>query len=181
MATWNKGTKGNFWDNYTGIDNNGDGIGDTPYIIDENNQDNYPLMAPVTIFEAGMWEWKQYYVDVISNSTVYNFSFNPLEGALVRFTVSGEDGTAGFCRVTIPKGLLDSDGDWLVSVGGELADWSIVGEDSENTVLYFTYSHSSKTIEIEGTSVIPEFPSWAILPILLIAGIAVILVKKKAL
>jgi len=48
---WNKEKEGNYWNNYTGIDNNGDGIGDTPYVINENNQDNYPLMEPVIIPE----------------------------------------------------------------------------------------------------------------------------------
>jgi hypothetical protein len=38
------GIEGNYWDVYTGVDNNGDGIGDTPFVIYENNQDNYPLM-----------------------------------------------------------------------------------------------------------------------------------------
>jgi endoglucanase len=28
------------------MDANGDGIGDTPYVIDINNQDRYPLMQP---------------------------------------------------------------------------------------------------------------------------------------
>jgi hypothetical protein len=32
-------------------DSNDDGKGDTPYIIDENNRDNYPLMNPVVIPE----------------------------------------------------------------------------------------------------------------------------------
>ena len=35
---------GNYWSDYTGEDANGDGIGDTPYVIYEKNQDNYPLM-----------------------------------------------------------------------------------------------------------------------------------------
>jgi len=46
---WSKGTTGNYWSNYTGTDANGDGIGDTPHIIDENNQDNYPLTEPIEI------------------------------------------------------------------------------------------------------------------------------------
>jgi nitrous oxidase accessory protein len=42
----------NFWSDYTGKDANHDGIGDTPYVIDEYNQDNNPLMTPVAITEA---------------------------------------------------------------------------------------------------------------------------------
>jgi parallel beta-helix repeat protein len=37
--------KGNYWSDYNGTDANGDGIGDTPYIIDEMNLDRYPLMV----------------------------------------------------------------------------------------------------------------------------------------
>jgi nitrous oxidase accessory protein NosD len=40
---------GNYWANYSGTDANHDGVGDTSYIIDMTNQDNYPLMAPVNI------------------------------------------------------------------------------------------------------------------------------------
>ena len=41
---WDNGEEGNYWDDHTGLDNDGDSIGDTPYIIDENNRDNYPLI-----------------------------------------------------------------------------------------------------------------------------------------
>jgi parallel beta-helix repeat protein len=34
----------NYWSDYNGTDINGDGIGDTPYIIDEYNQDNNPVI-----------------------------------------------------------------------------------------------------------------------------------------
>jgi parallel beta-helix repeat protein len=36
--------QGNYWSDYTGVDNNSDGIGDTPYTISESRQDLYPYM-----------------------------------------------------------------------------------------------------------------------------------------
>lgn len=46
LNTWDNGAEGNYWSDYTGTDANNDGIGDTPYVIDSNNQDRYPLMSP---------------------------------------------------------------------------------------------------------------------------------------
>ena len=49
------GAEGNYWSNYNGTDTDGDGIGDTPYVIDENDQDNYPLTNPAIIPEFPHW------------------------------------------------------------------------------------------------------------------------------
>ena len=39
--------KGNYWNNYDGLDENDDGIGDTPHIVSSGDiQDNFPLMNP---------------------------------------------------------------------------------------------------------------------------------------
>jgi nitrous oxidase accessory protein NosD len=58
--TWDNGypSGGNYWSDYNGADvyhgpsqnlTGSDGIGDTPYVIDSNNRDNYPLMGPWTL------------------------------------------------------------------------------------------------------------------------------------
>ena len=45
--SWDDGAKGNYWDNYTGLDADNDGIGDVPSNISGfgGAQDNFPLMS----------------------------------------------------------------------------------------------------------------------------------------
>jgi len=90
---WDNGypSGGNYWSDYSGIDLYGgpyqnetgsDGIGDTPYIIDENNQDNYPLMEPWSPLEerkvgVKVGDWTLYQVN-------YTYSTNDPEPPLPR-------------------------------------------------------------------------------------------------
>jgi len=180
---------GNYWSNLTGVDlksgenqnlTGSDGIIDTPFDLYTNNTDKYPLANPIIFFDAGIWEWKQYFVNCISNSTLSDFHFDPLEGTFIRFNATGENATTWFCRVIVPKGLLTSQNGWNVIINGESVTPTI-SEDSHNSYLYFTYNHSTKTIEIIGTTAIPEFPSWIILPLFLFATLVVVVIKRKAL
>jgi parallel beta-helix repeat protein len=178
---WDDGypSGGNFWSDYVGVDADADGLGDTPYTIDANNTDRYPLVGSINVFDAGIWDGTAYSVDVVSNSTVSEFTFNPSEGALLRFNVTGDDGTSGFCRVTIPKSLLWVEDGWTVYVGEESVNYTII-PDNDYTYLYFTYNHSIKAVLIQGTHVIPEFPPAIFLPFLMILTmLAVVFAKRR--
>ena len=199
---WDNGVEGNYWSDYNGTDQNNDGIGDVPYLVmsgtfdfDLNKmvefvtgQDNYPSISEIKesntgkwihVFDAGTWEWTQYNVDVVSSSDISDFSFSA-EEKLVRFNVNTKNQTTGFCRVTVPKEFMTvKDNNWLVTfVGGSFTDLTF-NETQENTYIFFNYDNQVETIEIRGTTTIPEFPLWLILPLLLTMTLAVTAYKKK--
>jgi nitrous oxidase accessory protein NosD len=51
ICQWDNGGKGNFWSDYNGTDANRDSIGDTPYVVNEKNTDNFPLVNPTATLE----------------------------------------------------------------------------------------------------------------------------------
>lgn len=186
INTWDDGypSGGNYWTSYVGVDLNSgpyqnvtgsDGIGDANYNIDANNQDNYPLIAPISIFDIGIWNNTHYNVHIISNSTVSSFQLNTTKKTL-SFNVTGETGL-GFCRVTIPNLIIQNlwQGNYTVRVNGDL--WTFTNwTDVKNTYIYFTYQHPQHKITIT-----PEFPSAIILPLLMaITMLALIFHTLKA-
>ena len=168
---WNDGypSGGNYWSDYSGVDvKSGAGqdllgsdcIGDTPYTIDENNQDRYPLMKPWTLIPTTytfpiVWGEETFIVSVESNSTISNFTFNQ-PNKEISFNVSGPNDTIGFCNVTIPKQLLD--GPWTVLIDAQLPLYFMLTENETHSFLYFTHTHSTHEVRIIGTHVIEPPP-----------------------
>jgi parallel beta-helix repeat protein len=181
---WDDGfpSGGNYWSDYNGTDADGDSIGDTPYVIDENNQDNYPLMKPfgtkehvfnVTVGDVNVP------VVIVTNSSISEFVFSETSQQ-VSFNVTGPTGTTGVCNISIPEDLLW--GDFSVYLNGALlvedADYTQTFNGTHN-IFYITYSHSSHNIEITGTEVIPELSSLVLLSTFVITTVVVIIYGKK--
>lgn len=175
--SWDDGypSGGNYWSNYTSIDADENGISDVPYTIEAENIDRYPLMAPINIFDAGIWNETAYNVEIVSNSTILDFQLN-VDQKTVSFNVSGLEFTTGFCRVSVPNIIIQNmwHGNYTVLLNGNTVafrNWT----DNKNTYIYINYTHSQHQVVI-----IPEFPSLKILPpFMVFTTFALFFVKKK--
>jgi hypothetical protein len=136
---------GNYWSDYNGTDmyhgpyqnqTGSDGIGDTPYVIDANNTDNYPLMGSFSSFDG---------VSTMSNSTISNFQSS---AGSISFDVSGPAGTTGFCAVTIPTSTFLPP--YTIEIDGNPISYATIYEDAAQSVIYFTYKHSTHEVTITG-------------------------------
>jgi parallel beta-helix repeat protein len=103
-------SQGNYWDDYTGEDNNWDGIGDSPYDVPgDSNQDEYPLMTPYGPPKADF----SYSVDdknvTFDGSRSYDY-----DGTIVSYEWDFDDGDTG-SGLTIVH-TYDDDGDYDVEL-----------------------------------------------------------------
>ena len=163
---WDNGFEGNHWSNYTGVDSEHDGIGDSWYEIDEDNTDHYPLMGTFFDFNAT----SRYHVQTICNSTIAHFRFND---TAISFDVTGKNGTVGFCRIRIPRALLNDT--YRVFVNGmEVQHTLLPHSNSTYNYLYFNYIHSTQEVII-----IPEFPSFLFLPLFIISTLLTVIVYRR--
>jgi len=145
---WDDTIEGNQWSDYIGQDINEDGIGDHPYVIDMNNQDNRPLMGNFADFSL-TWQGKTHKITTISNSRISNLTFEigTKTGNRLSFDVVGENGTLGLCRIMIPTQLMNYS--YIVFVDGKETIPTLLDVSNEtHAYLYFTYAHSSHTITI---------------------------------
>lgn len=140
--SWDNGYEGNYWRYYAGFDGDEDGIGDSAYELSQNNVDNYPLKGMYSDF-AAVLEGETYVIEVISNSSISEFSFDSQESKM-RFWVGGENGTSGFCRLAVPNALIESlsDGDLNFTINGEESVLKKQWSSELYSYWYFSYVHS---------------------------------------
>jgi len=174
---WNNGypSGGNYWSDYDGTDSysglyqnetGSDGIGDTPYLIDANETDNYLLLGMFSEFNAT----SEHHVKTICNSSISNFQYN---GTAICFNVTGKTNTTGFCRICTPRALMNET--YQVFVNGTEVQCNLLPcSNTTHSYLYFSYNHSTQEIII-----IPEFPSFLTLPLFMIATLLAVIVYRR--
>ena len=151
---WDDGSEGNYWDDYSGWDGNGDGISDTPYRIGEGSVDRYPLMHPwkpsvvaigikftgtdefVTVRnwseeDIDLTEWQLKSVDLETEEVVYAFLF-PVGCQLpANGKIRVHSGPAATGRENNPCGSPEMD---LYQSWNDLEDGGYVWDDLEGIV-----------------------------------------------
>ena len=118
-------------------------------------------------------------VKTCSNSTVSDLVFNQTMKS-IRFTVEGVAGSIGFCNISVPAELLS--GAFSIFMDDrplvEGLDFVMAFNGTHHT-LNINYEHSTHIIEIVGTSVIPDFAGWLLLPFAISATLLALLLRKK--
>ena len=137
------------------------------------------LIYPEKLFHNFTIDENTYLISTFSNSTISDLTFSQAEARL-SFTVDGLSGTSGFCDITIPSELMSGtfslfkddvplveNMDYIQSFNGTHYTFSL------------TYEHSTHTIEIFSTRVIPELTSIALLLTFIIATLTMIVVNRR--
>lgn len=194
---WDNGypVGGNYWDTnpelvdfYNGAMQDmvgSDGICDKPFIVEESckNTDNYPLAAPLMSFKLVL-DGTLHYINIISNSIVLFFHCDFTYGVLFNLTVKSNLDASNFCKIIIPKRVLNNSYKYELAILVDGANISKVFrlEDEQFMYLYVTFNGSFKMQNIL-IHVISEFKFESLAPscYLLLTLTLIFLIKRKIL
>jgi len=163
VNVWDDGypSGGNYWSDYAGVDEDGDGIGDTSYVIDEANEDRYPLIAGSPSNDTTP--------PTISILSPENKTYS-VNDVLLTFTVSESTSWIGYSL----------NGQMNMTITGNIT-MSELSEGFHSLIVYASDTAGNMGcsdlvyFSIETHQAAP-FPMWIVAIILIITGIGVALV-----
>jgi parallel beta-helix repeat protein len=184
--TWDNGASGgNYWSDYAGVDANADRIGDTRYLINSVNKDNYPFIKPVSFLNPVVFAptptptLSEPTLSVMTdNGSIMNLTFNgnvsvsqisnlaittnqSEKTATISFTVTGENGATGFSNITIPISQIPFGATPTIYIDNQPVENQGYTFDSNNYYLWYTthFSTHQVTILLTPTNPIPSVTS----------------------
>jgi len=156
--SWDDGypSGGNYWSDYTGVDlYNGpdqnivgsDGIGDSPYEMDFDDIDYYPLMNPWTPTEAvvkisGIDEP----VTIVSNTAIGPVTANKNN---LKFTSSELTGSSGYINFILPMSIVTSDIKVSIDRKEPASPFPIINANGTHYFIYFEFTLSTHIVTIQ--------------------------------
>lgn len=179
---WDDGFEGNYWSNYTGIDADNDGVGDTPFVLDANNVDHHPLMGLFYSYSA----MPENDVGIITDSALDNFEYVPPNTIRLQVSNATAAQTVGFCRIIIPHALIDpNNGTIQVIIDNNQTQVLFL-----NTTLYDNGTHRwiylAYPLSMYEIVILPEYPVFLVTAsatVLVSAALSLVVVierKKKS-
>jgi hypothetical protein len=147
--------------------------------IDHDREGGYfnnKLGAQVYMIDYNNDTLIDFYGSTTSNSTVGIVCLNRADKS-INFTVEGSSNTASFCNVSIPRKMLDCPDDienWMIFLNTtNISGNCTKTRDDYYTYIYIPYNHSTNTLTVTGTWVVPEFPTPTIFLLLTIISSSV--------
>ena len=146
-----------------------------------NNYSETSVVIAFAVFPFG----EQSVFSVMSNSTISALAFNSTGGKM-DFTISGPEGTTGYCDIYIPASLISDASNLNVFLDGKPISYNIVSLGN-SWLVSFNYHHSVHEVTMEmNTAVLVavkenQFSQWSPYGVIIVlsAVIAVLLASRK--
>jgi parallel beta-helix repeat protein len=185
---WSFQGEGNYWADYSGLDNGndsrivGDSIGDTD--LPWHGVDDYPIISPVNPFPV-LWNDEVYPVVLYTNNTICSgagkdYGFIQSVSSF-KFMALGPVNTTGYFDLTLPKSLLS--GPWTLYMSGVQKYARVTFENETYTTIsmsYENYENVGYHVNLIGAHVIPEYSAVGpVFLIMFVSVVALIIGRKK--